>query len=147
MSPLWWIPVPFQCHFCGVLWIPVSPVDSSPTPADSGPTPADSAGVLWVLQEWGGHWKVLLTRVKNHGWRNEKPDEQRPSRPHHLNMVTIDPHKTSSALDTIFIYQSGLLPNSLHKCIWAIPDHPKKPILPWVPGPIKITNNDLLASG
>ena len=41
---------------------------------------------------------------------------------------------------------TGILPNSLHKCIWAIPDQPKKPILPWVPGPNKITNNDLLAS-
>ena len=42
---------------------------------------------------------------------------------------------------------TGVLPNSLHTCIWAIPNHPKKPILPWVPGPIEITNNDLLVSG
>ena len=32
----------------------------------------------------------------------------------------------SPALDAIFIHQSGILPNSLHTCIWAIPDHPKK---------------------
>ena len=43
MSSLWWIPVPFWCHSCGVLWILVSPVDSGPTPADSGPTPVDSS--------------------------------------------------------------------------------------------------------
>ena len=67
LDPLRPIPVLFLWNLVPFLWNPVipadsgpTPVDSCPTPVDSCPTPVDSTGVLWVLQEWGGHWKVLL---------------------------------------------------------------------------------------
>jgi len=44
------------------------------------------------------------------------------------------------ALDAIFIHQYGILPNSLHTCIWAKPDQPKKQSIAVVPGLIRICN-------
>ena len=43
--------------------------------------------------------------------------------------------------------KTGILPNSLHKCIWAIPDHPKKWSIAMVLGLVRIANSDLLTSG
>ncbi len=41
---------------------------------------------------------------------------------------------------------NGILPNSLHKCIWAVAHQPKSVrngVLPWVPGLVRMTNGSL----
>jgi hypothetical protein len=51
------------------------------------------------------------------------------------------------AIDAIFMYQYRMIPKSLYTSIWAKPHHPKKSILPWVPGLVWITNRVLYMSG
>ena len=116
-----WNPVP-------VLWNPVIPAESGPSPVDSCPTPVDSTGVLWVLQEWGGHWKVLrrwttkvmideggtmhptppllpkgcgrlrFARRRNRGWRRMRGDPGGTS-----------PKRTTTSL---FVFSDPSFPNS-----------------------------------
>jgi hypothetical protein len=52
-----------------------------------------------------------------------------------------------SAIDAKFLYQYGLRPKSLHKCIWAKPHHPKKQSIAVVPGLVRISNRVFWVGG
>ena len=54
-----------------------------------------------------------------------------------------------TAIDAKFLYQYGLRPKSLHKCIWAKPHHPKNlvgRVFAGEPGLVRMTNMVLLVS-